>query len=95
MVIWKFPIPFMAEPSTHQVPAGAKFLTAQIQLSAYVGGGGIMLWGLVDPEAPLEARTIQIVGTGHEVPANARYIATVQDGALVWHVFEINWERGP
>jgi hypothetical protein len=52
------------------------------------------LWAVVNPDAQLHDTTIQIVGTGHQVPDDVPligYIGTFQmaAGALVWHVFEI------
>lgn len=68
-----------------QMPAGAKLLSVQMQR------GVPQLWAMVDPDAPREARTIVVVGTGNPIHSKlGAFIGTVQmmDGALVWHVFE-------
>jgi len=47
------------------------------------------MWALVDDEAPKEDRTFYIVGTGHAVEKDWKYIDTyfANDG-FVWHLFE-------
>ena len=64
------------------MPSGAQLLQAGEQ------AGGIVVWALVDPEAPLEDRWVSIYGTGHEVPEDPGvYLNTVFVGPLVFHVF--------
>lgn len=70
------------------LPTGADILAFNNQHDRPV------LWALVDPDAPTEARTFRITGTGHvieEKPRELSYIGTAQfnDGALVLHLFEI------
>jgi hypothetical protein len=85
--IWKYPLEITDQQSV-TMPEGAKILTAQMQ------GRDLCLWAIVDPDARHhEDRHIQIVGTGHlieglEDAKQFSYIASVQMGALVWHVFE-------
>lgn len=68
------------------LPSGAQALTVQMQR------GEPFLWALVDTSKPPERRVFDVFATGHSVPDDARfvYVATFQmdDGALVWHVFE-------
>lgn len=55
-------------------------------------GEGLCVWAIVDTEVETEARSIAVVGTGHEMGAdNFKYIGTAQmrGGALIWHVFEV------
>ena len=66
-----------------QLPYGAKVLTAAMQ------GNEICLWAEVDDEAVPEHRTFYVYGTGHIVPEDSCYVATVFDGAFVWHVYEV------
>lgn len=67
-----------------EMPQGAEILDAQIQ-----GYAGVQLWARVDPEAPTEIRNFRAVGTGWEVSGQGwSYIATVQEGPFVWHIFE-------
>ncbi len=51
---------------------------------------GLVLWAEVDYEAPQEAREFWVVGTGWKatIEPTCQYIATVQDGLLVWHIYE-------
>jgi hypothetical protein len=69
---------------TLMLHAGAKFLTAQEQ------HGVIALWYQVEPDAPLEPRTIVCYFTGVDVEPGSTYLATVQlhHGGTVVHVFE-------
>lgn len=84
MTIWKFPIP--CADNELQLPIGAKILCAHPQ------GNSPHIWALVDPSQPTERRTIEVIGTGHEMEeAERNYIDTIQthDGMFVWHVFEL------
>lgn len=82
--IWKYPL----QPSLAQfvmMPEDAELLAVQAQ------GETLCLWALVSPDAPLEERTIEVLGTGHQTDEkDRRYIGTAQmhGGKLVWHVFE-------
>jgi hypothetical protein len=68
------------------MPKGAEILTVQSQNRT------LCLWALVDPEADKEIRYFEVFRTGHPVGydmgVTRNYIATVQDGSFVWHVFE-------
>lgn len=49
------------------------------------------IWAMVDPNAPKEHRYIRVFGTGNTVSnpdCGYVFIATLQDGAFVWHFFE-------
>lgn len=47
------------------------------------------LWIDVDLSGNPTLREFQIFGTGdRSIPASARHVGTVQQGAFVWHVFE-------
>ena len=84
-VIWKFVIqePYPVTSMLVSMPAGAAILSAQLQRDT------ICLWALVDTNSVIRDRIIDIVGTGIVIPDLRRnYIATVQQGNLVWHVFE-------
>lgn len=77
---------YLLSGEAHQVvsmPASAQILSAQIQ------GDKICLWAQHPKDAPLAKRVIHVVGTGWDLPASAsRYIGTVQEGFLVWHIYE-------
>lgn len=74
------------------MPASAEVLTVQLQQ------GKPVLWALVNPTAPEEARRFLIAGTGHDLPpgvSRRRYVGTFQIpdpvfGVTVWHVFDMS-----
>ena len=79
--IWKFPLPGFN--GYVMVPFGAEILTVQMQERVPC------IWALVNPNAKKVPQEFRIFGTGHDVdvPRNWRYLGTVQNGGLVWHVF--------
>jgi hypothetical protein len=51
----------------------------------------ICLWALVDSSLIDEPNHFTVVGTGHDLSLSQNemtYLASVQDGPFVWHVFE-------
>ena len=81
--IWKFPLELKGLQNI-SIPEGAEILNCAIQ------NGGVFLWALVDPSLPLQRREIEMIGTGNQIPEEERrYISTIIDGALVWHIFEV------
>lgn len=50
--------------------------------------GELCCWALVDPTSPPRPQRFYVVGTGHQVPADAYiWIGTVNQGTFMWHVF--------
>lgn len=83
--VWKFSVPVQDGNFIYQLPKGAQFLSAQNQ------GSELQSWWLVDLAEPaLELRAFRIFGTGHPVPSEYVYLATVQQDRFVWHLFEGN-----
>ena len=83
MKIWKFPLR-VTETQRVAMPAGAEILSVKMQK------GQLCLWALVSPERDKEMCTIEVHGTGNPIgPGNREYLGTVQDHALVWHVFKV------
>ena len=71
---------------TLQIDPGATILTAQLQR------GVLTLWAMVDPKAAPIPRHFVTIRTGHpidELDGVLNYVGTVQEEALVWHVFEV------
>lgn len=70
-----------------EMPKDAKILSLQIQ------DGYICIWAMVDTDKPVERRRFTRYGTGHEIIASdvrfLKFIETIQDGPLVWHIFEV------
>jgi len=82
--VLKYPLQIQEEVQRVQMPVAAQVLTVQMQ------NGAPMLWALTFEGVPMMERTFRLVGTGWGLPAEQlRYIATVQDGAFVWHFFEV------
>lgn len=81
--IYKYTIEFCDLQALY-MPKGAIILSTQMQ------GHKICIWAEIDTEEiEAQLRHIRIVGIGHEFPEGSRiYMGTVQDGSLVWHVFE-------
>jgi len=81
--VYKYPITDI--PMRVQIPDGAKILDAQMQEDIPT------LWAEVETDNQRVVRTFFIVATGQPLPKEcARYIATMQDGPLVWHVYEVS-----
>ncbi len=85
--IWKYELRITDGAQSIEMPGHARVLSAAMQDSALV------LWALVTPGSnPKSVRRFVVHGTGHPIPhqASMRYVpvSTVQDGPLVWHVFE-------
>ncbi len=83
--VFKFKLKITDSQDIH-MHRGAKILSAQFQ------GEDLCLWALCDPQAPQHGRTILLNGTGHQIEErndkDLEFIATVQDGRFVWHIFE-------
>lgn len=81
--IWKFPV-FAQERQTLSMPKDAIVRSVQIQ-----GPQGVQLWAEIpDDTAETEERTVLLVGTGNEIPADAKtFIDTVQVGPYVFHAY--------
>jgi hypothetical protein len=83
--VWEYPLT-MIDDTVLDLPQDAEVLTVQWQHEHPC------LWVLVDPTAPTERRVFRIVGTGHPISGDVRYVGTVQldGGALIFHVFEVD-----
>lgn len=84
--VFKYPVAW-GDLVRIDMPESAQILSAQTQ-GPYES---LAIWALVDPNAPLIARTFRIAGTGHPIEEAVTFIDTVQlqDGSLVFHVFEV------
>ena len=83
MRIWKFPL-VITDRQVVSVPVGAQMLDVQMQ------GDTPCLWAMCREASEPQPRTIAIYGTGNPLPATpGRYIATFQESAFVWHVFDL------
>lgn len=78
--IWKFEL---AKPVCRvDMPVCAKVIRVGRQ------GASICLWAIVESDNSLEKRLFAVVGTGHPIPHDGRYLGSWDDGPFVWHLFE-------
>lgn len=83
MVIFKYSLK-ITNYQPLSLPTGAEILSIQDQ------DGSLCLWALIDENAMLETRAFAVHGTGHFIFSPIeKHLATVQQGGLVWHVFEV------
>lgn len=83
-IIYKYPI-VITQDQTVLVPRGAKFLSVMDQ------NGALCLWFEVETVNPVEARAIEVHGTGNPINDTCGkriHIGSVIQGPCVWHVFE-------
>lgn len=84
MIIWKFVI---SRSETIDIPTTHKILSVGIQ------EGRLVVWALVDPMTPKKPKKLSVIGTGWvgtpmDEITDKRFVGTVQDGSLVFHIFE-------
>ena len=81
--IWKFPIP-VEDRFAIEMPRDAEVLHIEAQHNHG------WMWARVAPERKLEVRRFLLRGTGHPVDMECRHLGSfmLNDGALVFHVFE-------
>lgn len=85
--VWKYPVPIQPGEFSLLIPSADKPLAVQFQ------HGAPAMWVSVDPSRapePAERRFIWY-GTGWSIAnyENLEHVGTVQDGWLVWHLFEV------
>lgn len=88
LTIFKYPVPAM-DKFELELPEGAKILSFQTQRN------NICIWALVNPDAQTVRRQFRLAGTGHSIyhqKSQLKFIGTtkLQDGDLIFHLFEIN-----
>lgn len=83
--IWKYELA-ITDYQTISMPEQALILSIQSQ------NGVLCLWALLSPTGNKVDRQFEVFGTGHLIPIgmsiNREYLASVQQGVFVWHVFE-------
>ena len=87
--IWKFELDGPQARQTVKMPLGATILSVQMQNSKP------SIWALVnDAEPRVGHRIIHVAGTGFPCPGLTvgQFLATVQAGPFVWHIFDLGWE---
>ena len=85
--IYKYTLKLQDEQDV-SMPLGAVLLSIQEQ------HGNLTVWAHVDPsEKTMVDKRFRIYGTGHDIDwedGRLHYAATVQSGAMVWHVFTLD-----
>ena len=84
LTIWKYPVQ-VKDFFTLEMPAGAKFLSVQVQADTP------QMWFVVDIDGrEAETREFFVFGTGHEcsTASDMEFLGTFQlSGGLVFHLF--------
>jgi hypothetical protein len=83
-MIWKHTLCFSGgEQLVRTMPKGS--------IPVYFGmqGGAPTIWCECNPDASMEDRRFVVAGTGHPLAESGVYIGSCQDGAFVWHAYEI------
>lgn len=81
--IYKYELSSSAPTTILNMPKGAEIIRFAKQ------AGRPMVWAIVNPGAPASSRTLSIVGTGHPIADDMRYIDTIDDDPYIWHLFEL------
>lgn len=72
----------LEEKQTVAMPLDSVILTVQMQ------SGVCSVWAEVDTDNPMGLREFFVAATGGPLPpSDAKYVATVQDGIFVWHIY--------
>ena len=51
---------------------------------------GLHMWvELFTDHTVVTPRRFRVYGTGHDIPCDAAYVGTAQDGPYMWHVYEV------
>ena len=84
MIIYKYHFK-LGDTVEIEMPLASQILSVQIQNGMYC------LWALIDQEiTTVVKRKLAIRGTGNPIKGSlGRYIATIQNGLFVWHVFDL------
>ena len=80
----RYTIPVNDEPQ--QFPAGKILHLARHRTMP--SNGILEVW--VEVETPVtNLQTLQVIGTGQDIPDGAQHLATTLDGPFVWHLYRL------
>ena len=82
MQIWKYQLGNYPGRVDISVPKGGVVRSVGLQDAL------CQVWIEVDPQAPVEPRHFEIMGTGQEIPRIHAYCGTVLAPPFVWHIYE-------
>jgi hypothetical protein len=84
--VWKFALG--GQMTRIEMDPNAVLLGARVQQSVF--GEGLMLWALVDPDAPKVERRFVVAPTGASVLGEVAYVSSLEmSGGVMLHVFEV------
>lgn len=81
--VFKYGPLYLGEEKSFLMPKNAQISYFGIQDNRFYA------WAVVDHYWKDVQRKLLIVGTGHSVPGNAKYVGTVFKGEFVWHLFDL------
>lgn len=82
--MFKYRVPIADRQTTLELRVGSSIVSVGSQNPTEV-----CLWVEVPDIGRTTRRTFTVVATGEDVPLRGVHLGTVQDGALVWHVYEV------
>ena len=82
--IWRFDFP-LSDKVIITMPKGARICSCALSDRMT---HSIAAWAIVDLSEPEVRREINVRGTGHKFGDIGKYVSTVFDGPLVWHIFD-------
>lgn len=84
MKIYKYKLSVLAGSQAINIPSPQRFLSFQLQ-----DGYPCVWYEVTDPENNVRFDRIEfiVIGTGFDVPENAHYLGTAQQGPFVWHLY--------
>jgi hypothetical protein len=80
--IWKYDLIVENMEGEYYIPKGGKVIHVDC-----IQPGIVNFWVEVNTDNPEEFRQFEIVGTGHPVLYNAKYIGTAIDSPYIWHLY--------
>lgn len=88
--VWKYPVP-LTDRFSVDLPMDAEVLAVQESVLPQSDiWDSLVMWALLNPDAPKERRTFRLAGTGHPIVDDGDYIGTTQlRNGLVFHLFEV------
>lgn len=79
--VFKYDMPIQKAKYQLLLPRGFKFLRVGFQNEK------LFMWAQVTKDIGAELYDFVVVGTGHEVPAGAKYLTTYDYGPYVFHLY--------
>lgn len=90
-VVWKYGL--HPGVTAIPVPGGSRIVhvgPSGYQVVSYVEQPAVWIEREHDPEAAADTvLRLVVVGTGHEVPADAAHVGSAWCGPFMWHVYEL------